>query len=105
MIAADERYLPTANGHLFSTGNHPVETLLPMYHLDKAGFDIDVATLSGNAVKFEWWAFPREDREIGALYERYEARFRQPLPLDEVVAGLEPIRTMPPCSFPVAMAR
>jgi len=88
MIAADERYLPTANGHLFSTGNHPVETLLPMYHLDKAGFDIDVATLSGNAVKFEWWAFPREDREIGALYERYEARFRQPLQLDEVVAGL-----------------
>lgn len=63
MIAADERYLPTANGHLFSTGNHPVETLLPMYHLDKAGFDIDVATLSGNAAKFEWWAFPREDRK------------------------------------------
>lgn len=48
MIAADERYLPTANGHLFSTGNHPVETLLPMYHLHKAGFEIDVATLSGN---------------------------------------------------------
>lgn len=88
MIAADERYLPTANGHLFSTGNHPVETLLPMYHLDKAGFGIDVATLSGNPVKFEWWAFPREDREIGALYERYEARFRQPLQQDAVVAGL-----------------
>ncbi|RTQ89108.1 MULTISPECIES: glyoxalase III HchA [Stenotrophomonas] len=89
MIAADERYLPTANGHLFSTGNHPVETLLPMYHLDKAGFDIDVATLSGNAAKFEWWAFPREDTEIGGLYDRYEARFRKPLPLDEVVAGLD----------------
>lgn len=89
MIAADERYLPTANGHLFSTGNHPVETLLPMYHLDKAGFDIDVATLSGNAAKFEWWAFPREDKEIGGLYDRYEARFRQPLPLAEVVAGLD----------------
>ncbi|MCO7488820.1 glyoxalase III HchA [Stenotrophomonas maltophilia] len=88
MIAADERYLPTANGHLFSTGNHPVETLLPMYHLDKAGFDIDVATLSGNAVKFEWWAFPHEDSEIGALYERYQERFRQPLQLDQVVAGL-----------------
>lgn len=89
MIAADERYLPTANGHLFSTGNHPVETLLPMYHLDKAGFDIDVATLSGNAAKFEWWAFPHEDKEIGGLYDRYEARFRQPLPLEEVVAGLD----------------
>lgn len=88
MIGADERYLPTADGHLFSTGNHPVETLLPMYHLDKAGLDIDVATLSGNPVKFEWWAFPREDREIGGLYERYQTRFRQPLRLDDVVAAL-----------------
>ena len=33
VIAADERYLPTDNGKLFSTGNHPIETLLPLYHL------------------------------------------------------------------------
>ena len=26
VIAADERYLPTDNGKLFSTGNHPIET-------------------------------------------------------------------------------
>lgn len=25
VIAADERYLPTDNGKLFSTGNHPIE--------------------------------------------------------------------------------
>lgn len=71
MIAADERYLPTANGHLFSTGNHPVETLLPMYHLHKAGFGIDVATLSGNPVKFEWWGVPtrrpRDRRPVRTL--------------------------------------
>ncbi|MEL3291090.1 hypothetical protein R9O40_00090, partial [Escherichia coli] len=30
VIAADERYLPTDNGKLFSTGNHPIETLLPL---------------------------------------------------------------------------
>lgn len=36
MIGADERYLLTDNGTFFSIGNHPVETLLPMYHLDKA---------------------------------------------------------------------
>src|SRR6218665_2930522 len=52
MIAADERYLPTDTGKLFSTGNHPVETLVPMHHLHQAGFDFDVATLSGNPVKF-----------------------------------------------------
>lgn len=43
MIAADERYLPTDTGALFSNGNHPVETLLPLYHLRAAGFDFDVA--------------------------------------------------------------
>ncbi|MDW6637134.1 protein deglycase HchA, partial [Escherichia coli] len=37
VIAADERYLPTDNGKLFSTGNHPIETLLPLYHLHAAG--------------------------------------------------------------------
>ena len=26
VIAADERYLPTDNGKLFSTGNHPIES-------------------------------------------------------------------------------
>jgi len=42
MVATDERYVLMQNGTLFSTGNHPVETLLPMYHLDSAGFDIEV---------------------------------------------------------------
>ncbi len=48
MIATDERYIQMQNGKFFSTGNHPVEMLLPMFHLDNAGFEIDVATLSGN---------------------------------------------------------
>ncbi len=47
MIATDERYIQMQNGKFFSTGNHPVEMLLPMFHLDNAGFEIDVATLSG----------------------------------------------------------
>ncbi len=71
MIAADERYLLTDNGTMFSTGNHPVETLLPMYHLDKAGFEFDVATLSGNPVKMELWAFPKEDEAVRSIYDKY----------------------------------
>ena len=43
MVATDERYLQMQNGKFFSTGNHPVETLLPMLHIHKAGFEIDVA--------------------------------------------------------------
>lgn len=85
LIGADERYLPTDNGTLFSTGNHPVETLLPMYHLDKAGFTFDIATLSGNPVKFEFWAMPSEDAEVQGLFARYREQFRHPLKLAEVV--------------------
>lgn len=45
MIGADERYLLTDKGTFFSTGSHPVETLLPVYHLDKAGFAFGVGTV------------------------------------------------------------
>lgn len=87
MIGADERYLLTDNGSFFSTGNHPVETLLPMYHLDNAGFDFDVATVSGNPVKFEYWAMPSEDTEVKGLFVKYRSQFRQPLKLSDVVEG------------------
>ena len=87
MIGADERYLLTDNGSFFSTGNHPVETLLPMYHLDKAGFAFDVATVSGNPVKFEYWAMPSEDTEVKGLFAKYRSQFRQPLKLSDVVGG------------------
>jgi len=85
LIGADERYLLTDNGTMFSTGNHPVETLLPMYHLDKAGFSFDVATLSGNPVKFEYWAMPREDDEVKGLFAKYRDQFKQPRKLDDVI--------------------
>ena len=85
MIGADERYLLTDNGSMFSTGNHPVETLLPMYHLDKAGFSFDVATLSGNPVKFEYWAMPSEDEEVKGLFAKYREQFKKPLKLADVI--------------------
>ena len=85
VIGADERYLPTDNGTMFSTGNHPVETLLPMIHLDRAGFDIDVATLSGNPVKFEYWAMPREDKAVMGFFAQYRDKFRRPLKLADIV--------------------
>ena len=85
MIGADERYLLTDNGTMFSTGNHPVETLLPMYHLDKAGFSFDVATLSGNPVKFEFWAMPSEDEEVKGLFAKYRDQFKKPLKLAHVI--------------------
>ncbi len=88
VIAADERYLSTDTGALFSTGNHPVETLLPLYHLQAAGFDFDVATLSGQMAKFEYWAMPREDARIMPFFRETLPKFRTPRKLSDVVSQL-----------------
>lgn len=86
MIASDERYILMQNGKMFSTGNHPVEMLLPMYHFDKAGFQVDVATLSGNPVKLELWAMPKEDEAVQSIYKKYLPQLKQPMKLSEVMA-------------------
>lgn len=82
LIGTQERYLAMADGKFFSTGNHPVELLLPLLHLDAAGFDVDVATLSGDPVKFEVWAFPGEDAAVKKIYDKYEQKLRKPLNLE-----------------------
>lgn len=89
VIAADERYLPMDNGSLFSTGNHPVETLVPMYHMRAAGFDFEIVTLSGNMAKFEFWAMPSQDKLIMPFYERYRDAFGHPRKLSDIRLGLE----------------
>ncbi|WP_339077147.1 glyoxalase III HchA [Acetobacter sp. AC2005] len=85
MIGTQERYLMMKGGEFFSTGNHPVEMLLPMYHLDAAGFDIDIATISGDPVKLEWWAFPHEDEAIKSIYKKYEKQLKTPKKLADVI--------------------
>lgn len=90
VIGTDERYLKMENGTLFSTGNHPVETLVPMYHLHEAGFEFDIATPSGNPLKFEFWAMPKDDEAITGFHEAYLEQFQKPLKLSNVVAGLGP---------------
>lgn len=89
LIGTQERYLPMADGKFFSTGNHPVELLLPLLHLDAAGFDVDVATLSGEPVKFEVWAFPSEDEAVKKIYKKYEDKLRKPINLEKLWAKEE----------------
>ncbi|GBR27764.1 protease/amidase [Komagataeibacter oboediens DSM 11826] len=84
MIGTQERYLMMKGGEFFSTGNHPVEMLLPLYHLDAAGFEIDIATISGDPVKFEWWAFPHEDEAVKSIYKKYEKQLKTPKKLADV---------------------
>ncbi|WP_174278768.1 hypothetical protein [Sphingomonas bacterium] len=89
----------------FSTGNHPIETLVPMYHLSQASFDFDIATVSGNPIKFEMWAMPTEDEAITGLHQAYLEQFQQPLKLSDVVAGLGPDSDYAAVFIPAATAR
>lgn len=90
VVCTDQRYMTMANGALFSTGNHPVETLLPMYHLDQAGYTLEIATPSGESAKLEMWAMPSEDEIVREVFERHRAGFELPRRLADVVAALGP---------------
>ncbi len=87
MIATEERYVLTTNGAMFSTGNHPVEMLLPLHHLMQAGFEVDVATIAGYPAKLELWAMPSEDEAVRSTYEALKPKLKQPKKLSEVVAN------------------
>lgn len=87
VVVTDERYMRMTNGTFFSTGNHPVETLLPIHHMERAGYGIDVATVSGGPGKFEWWAYPSRDEAVQAAWEATKGDFKAPKKLADVVAG------------------
>lgn len=85
VIATSERYLLMRNGTMFSTGNHPVETLLPLHHVLEAGFDVEIATPTGEPAKFEWWAYPAEDEAVRSACDRLIEKWRSPKSLADVV--------------------
>jgi molecular chaperone Hsp31 and glyoxalase 3 len=78
VIFTEQKNMTMKNGKMFSTGNHPVEALLPMLHLKNAGFDFEIATSTGKPVVFEMWAFPQEDTHVKSLYDDYKASFEKP---------------------------
>lgn len=85
MVCTEERNMTMANGKKFSTGNHPVEMMVPMLHLKNAGFDIDVFTPTGESVKIEMWAMPDKDENIKSIYSEYKERFEKPMSLSNFV--------------------
>ena len=60
VLATEQKNMEMKNGKLFSTGNHPVETLVPMLHLRKAGYEFEISTPNGKPAIIEMWAFPRK---------------------------------------------
>ncbi|MDB0011343.1 protein deglycase HchA [Crocinitomicaceae bacterium] len=85
VIFTEQKNMKMQNGKLFSTGNHPVEALLPMLHLKNAGFEFDIATPTGKPVVFEMWAFPKKDEHVKAIYEVYKSNFEKPKKLQDFV--------------------
>jgi D-lactate dehydratase / protein deglycase len=83
VIFTEEKNLEMKNGKFFSTGNHPIEALVPMLHLKNAGFDFEIVTPTGKPVVFEMWAFPQEDEYIKAIYNEYKSSFEQPKKLTD----------------------
>jgi len=85
VIFTEQKNMEMQNGKLFSTGNHPVEALLPMLHLKNAGFDFEIATPTGKPVVFEMWAMPHKDENVKGLYNEYKVSFENPKSLQEFV--------------------
>lgn len=78
MICTEEKNMVMKNGKQFSTGNHPIEMLVPMLHIKNAGFEIDVVTPTGKPVQIEMWAMPPEDDAVNAIYQEYKHKFDRP---------------------------
>ena len=86
VIFTEQKNMKMKNGKLFSTGNHPVEALVPMLHLKNAGFDFEIVTPTGKPVVFEMWAFPKKDEHVNALYNEYKSNFEQPRSLQDFIS-------------------
>ena len=88
VIFTEKKNMTMKNGRMFSTGNHPVEALLPMLHLQNAGFDFEIVTPSGKPVVFEMWAMPTKDTAVMKLYTELKPKFGAPLALSDIATNL-----------------
>ena len=85
VIFTEQKNMKMQNGKMFSTGNHPIEALVPMLHLKNAGFNFEIATPTGKPVVFEMWAFPEEDEQVKGLYNELKPNFEKPLKLEDFI--------------------
>lgn len=85
VIFTEQKNMTMKNGKDFSTGNHPVEAILPMLHLKNAGFTFEFFTPTGKPVVFEMWAMPNEDKHVIDFYNEYKSQFEKPGSLQDFV--------------------
>ena len=87
MVCTEEQYMTMENGNKFDTGNHPVEMMVPLLHFKKAGFEVDVFTPTGDAVKVEQWAMPEDDKDVKEIYAEYKSKLENPNSIAGFVAN------------------
>jgi molecular chaperone Hsp31 and glyoxalase 3 len=78
VVFTEQKNMKMQNGKMFSTGNHPIEALVPMLHLKNAGFEFEIATPTGQPVVFEMWAFPEKDEQVKTIYHALKSNFENP---------------------------
>jgi D-lactate dehydratase / protein deglycase len=88
VVATDNGRLTTQNGKVFASGNHPTETLLPLMDFQRAGLEIEFATVSGEPVVLEMWAFPDKDAAVTTFYNKIKPKLEAPTRLDDVDPAL-----------------
>ncbi len=88
VVCTEHKNMRMQNGKSFSTGNHPVELLVPMLHMSKAGFEFEFATPAGRPVVLEMWAFPKQDKHVKSIYATYETAMNTPMSLKDSMQNL-----------------
>jgi molecular chaperone Hsp31 and glyoxalase 3 len=93
VIASSKYLLEMANGVYFDTGHQASETLVPMYHMGRAGFEFDIATPGGFKMALEEWTFGMatgyEDR-LREIRATVQSMMDNPLKLSDVPLDLAP---------------
>lgn len=84
VVCTDDGLMQMKNGKVFSTGNHPVEMLVPMLHFRDAGFTFDIATASGKPVVLEMWAYPSKDANVKSLHDELRSMMQSPKKLARI---------------------
>ncbi len=85
MVCSEQQYMTMENGKKFDTGNHPVEMMVPLLHFKKAGFDTDIFTPTGETVKVEQWAMPKDDDDVKQIYAEYQSKLESPKSIADFV--------------------
>lgn len=93
MLCTTKHLLEMENGKFFDTGHQASETFVPLYHFEKCGFKIDIATPDGSAVAIEEWTFPMAvgyENKLREIQAKLQEKLTKPMKMADVPLDLEP---------------